>query len=115
MVPTTDVRVEIYRSFTEDLRAPNPEEIGVRLGLSQGEVSNALRDLAADDVIAFRPGTEQLWLAHPFCATEAPFKVSSDRGSWNAICIWDALGVLALVESDGEVPPFAQTARHPSI
>lgn len=103
MTLINEVRVEIYRSFLEDVRSPRPEEIAYRVDHSTDEVVEALRELAASDVIAFLPGTEELWLAHPFCATDASFKVASVRGTWDAICIWDALGVLALLESDGSV------------
>jgi hypothetical protein len=98
-----DVRVEVYRSFIEDGKAPGPEAIARKLEASVDDVLGALRELAADDVIAFRPGTEELWLAHPFCAGEAPFEVRAGTRTWDAICIWDALGILALLEADGHV------------
>ncbi len=63
----------------------------------------SLRELAAQDVIAFEPDTEDLWLVHPFYAADAPFSVTSGQRQWQAICIWDTLGILALVQSDGEV------------
>jgi hypothetical protein len=49
------------------------------------------------------PGTHEIWLAHPFCATPAPFETSVGDRTWDAICIWDALGTLALLDSDGRV------------
>ena len=67
------------------------------------EVEAALHELAAQDVIALIPGTSFVWLAHPFSAAAAPFRVTAGERSWDAICIWDALGILALVESDGHV------------
>ena len=103
MAVTNDVRVEVYRSFVEDMRSPSPEEIGERLGEPTDGVRAALGELAEQDVIAFRPGTDELWLAHPFCATDAPFAVTSGQRRWQAICIWDALGILALIEADGRV------------
>lgn len=98
-----EVRVEVYRSFVEDCRAPTKPEMAARLGISEDEVGAGLRELANQDVIAFVPGTEELWLAHPFCATDAPFEVTSGARRWESICVWDALGILALVETDGSV------------
>ena len=103
MDPVTAVRVEIYRGFIEDGTAPLPPRIAATLDLSEQEVMSALRHLDAGDVIAFAPGSEDLWLAHPFCATDGPFEVSAPTGSWQAICVWDALGILALLGSDGSV------------
>jgi len=112
-VTPTAVRVELYRSFVERCRAPSADELARVLDMSQEEVRASLRELAEQDVIAFRPGTEELWLAHPFCATEAPFRVTAGSREWDAICIWDALGILALVEADGEVRTSCPDCRGP--
>jgi hypothetical protein len=98
-----DVRVELYRSFVEECRAPDVGEMSSRLEMSTEEVRAALRELADKDVIAFQSGTEDVWLVHPFCATQAPFTVTAGERRWDSICIWDALGILALIETDGRV------------
>jgi hypothetical protein len=100
---TEAVRVEIYRSFMEDGRAPMPQELTAGLGLTTDEVTTALRQLHDDDVIALMPGTHLIWLAHPFSALDSPFVVTSGGHTWDAICIWDALGILAMLERDGSV------------
>lgn len=100
---TTSVRVEVYRSFVEDGRAPTSADIATRLRLSPDEVDASLRQLHEDDVVALVPGTNLIWLAHPFCALDAPFHVKSGERTWDGICIWDALGILAMLELDGEV------------
>jgi mercuric reductase len=102
-VDANEVRVEIYRSFVEDHRAPTSSEVGERLGMSTEEAEAALRELHDQDVIALHPSGGGIWLAHPFCATPAPFSVTSGAESWEGICIWDALGILALLERDGSV------------
>ncbi len=103
MSAVNEVRVELYRSFMEEERAPEPREIADRLQLPVGVVASALRTLADEDVIAFLPDTEDIWLVHPFCATPAPFQVTVEKRRWDAICIWDALGILALLDSDGSL------------
>ena len=100
---TNDVRVAIYRSFVESARPPMPAELSAGLGLSPSEVAGSLEELAADDVIALLPGTHFVWLAHPFSAAAGPFRVTSGERRWDAICIWDALGILALTAADGGV------------
>ena len=97
------VRVSIYRWFRDEGRAPLPQELAAECALTLEEVEAALRDLHDSDVIVLAPGTSLIWLAHPFSALDAPFRVQSAARSWNAICIWDALGVLALLGSDGDV------------
>lgn len=100
---TNDVRIEIYRSFIEDGRAPMPADIAQRLDIPIEDVESGLSQLHADDVIALVAGTHLIWLAHPFSALDAPFRVRSEGRTWDAICVWDALGVLAVVDSDGEI------------
>jgi hypothetical protein len=84
-------------------RAPSPAELATSLAMAEQDVIEALRSLAGDDVIALQPGTDQIWLAHPFCALDAPFVVSAEDRRWDAICIWDALGILAIGDIDGVV------------
>ena len=98
---SNDVRVEIYRSFIDEGGAPSVEELAEAVGVAEAEAREALRQLDVQDVIALRQG--RLWLAHPFCADPAPFTVTSDSRTWDAICIWDALGILALLQRDGHV------------
>ncbi|HET7481733.1 MAG TPA: organomercurial lyase, partial [Actinomycetota bacterium] len=79
------------------------EELVDRLDLERSEVTAALHRLHDDDVIALQPGTDLIWLAHPFSALDAPFVVTSGGRTWDAICIWDAFGILAILEKDGSI------------
>lgn len=97
------MRVAIYRSFVETGRPPMPVDLAAGLGAPLSAIEDALRSLADQDVIALIPGTHFVWLAHPFSAAAAPFRVTSGDRRWDAICIWDALGILALVGSAGRV------------
>jgi hypothetical protein len=98
-----DVRVEIYRSFLDEGRAPMPYEVAARLRMPVEEVKTALEELHQTGVIALAPGTHNVWLAHPFSAMDAPFRVQAKGRRWDAICVWDAFGVLALMDADGTV------------
>ena len=100
---TNDVRVELYSFFRDAGRAPDIAELASAVSASPEETTAALLSLAAEDVIALWPGTQDVWLAHPFCARGGAFTVRAGARQWEAICIWDALGVLAVVESDGTV------------
>jgi hypothetical protein len=98
---TNDVRVEIYRSFVEDGRAPSFEELAHNVGAPEADIRDAVRKLDSQDVIALQKG--RVWLAHPFCADACAFTVTSGSSTWDAICIWDALGILGLLHRDGRV------------
>lgn len=98
-----DVRVALYRGFTERGGAPSSPELAAELGMSIEAVEAALEELSSDDVIALLPGTHTVWLAHPFSSGTERFQAHSGGRSWDAICIWDALGILALLGVDGAV------------
>jgi hypothetical protein len=110
---TNDVRVRIYESFVERGRPPMPLEIAAELGLALGDVEAALHRLHDRDVIVLMPGTKFVWLAHPFSALAAPFEVEADGHTWDAICIWDALGVLAVLGRDGRVRTLCPDCAEP--
>jgi hypothetical protein len=110
---TNRVRVHVYRSFVERSRPPMPLETAAALGITPDEVTAALQRLHDDDVIVLMPGTSFVWLAHPFSALSAPFEVHAGDKRWDAICIWDALGVLAVVGRDGRVRTLCPDCAEP--
>ncbi|MFN2489343.1 MAG: organomercurial lyase [Actinomycetota bacterium] len=103
--PTSDndVRVEVYRLFVEHGRPPMPIEIATAVGASSEEIERALHRLAEAHVLVLAPGTSYIWLANPLSALPSPFSVATDGRRWWGICIWDALGILAMLGSDGTV------------
>jgi Alkylmercury lyase len=66
------------------------------LGASPGEVSSALRNLAEEHCLVLVPGTESIWMAHPFSGIETDFVVTLGDWQWFANCVWDGLSILAL-------------------
>ena len=88
-VDLLSVRRELYRHYAATGRPPT---------LASDEVA-ALEAVHA--VVLDRTGA--IAFANPFATGPAPFRVQTDRRSYNAICAWDALGVLAAVDRDGTV------------
>ena len=99
----TAVRLELYRRLVEDGRAPTHGEVGEALGLSEEESAESFRRLADSHVIVLRPGQLAVWMANPFSAVETPYRVETPQGPYYGNCAWDALGVLAMLGTDGLV------------
>jgi Alkylmercury lyase len=97
------VRLELYSRFVQDRRAPTHAEVGKALGLSEEESAESFRRLADSHVIVLRPGTLEVWMANPLSAVETPHRVETAQGSYYANCAWDALGVVAMLGTDGVV------------
>lgn len=98
-----DVRLHIYRRFAEDGRPPSVDQTAEALRARSPEVADAYRRLAEGRVIVLDPGTNDVWMANPFCARPTGFRVEAGDRWWWGGCAWDGPGVLAMLRLDGRV------------
>jgi hypothetical protein len=108
-----DVRLRIYDHFVRHGRPPVPLELAAELGISSAEVEGAYRRLADAHVLVLAPGTPYIWLANPLCALPSPFSVETQGRQWWGVCIWDALGILAMLGVDGTVSTACPDCAEP--
>ena len=100
----TEVRLHIYDAFLSTGTPPSVADTARALRVSEGEVSTAYERLAANRVIVLRSGTRDVLMAAPLSAVPTRFDVKvADGRSYHANCVWDALGVLAMLGQDGVV------------
>jgi hypothetical protein len=90
------VRTEVYRSFRDESVAPSAGKLSRRVGASGDQIATALRVLADEHCLVLLPGTDSIWMAHPFSGIETDFAVTVGKRRWFANCAWDGLSVLAL-------------------
>jgi hypothetical protein len=98
-----DVRIAIYRGLVEDCVAPTAGAVASEISAPIGDVRESFRRLADNHVITLLPGDAYIWMANPFSAVPTDFMVSAQGKQWWGNCIWDALGILAGLRSDGTV------------
>jgi Alkylmercury lyase len=98
------VRLHIYERFLAEGRPPTTVETAEALGIPTDESEVAYRRLEQGRVIVLAPGTTNVWMANPLSAVPTRFRVVTDdgRSSWGN-CVWDGLGVLAMLGFDGTV------------
>ena len=99
----TRVRVHLYEDFVAHGRPPSVVETASALGLAEPEVADAYRRLEEARVIVLAPGTLNVWMANPLSAIPTPFRVETPKGSYWGNCIWDALGIPAMLGTEGRV------------
>jgi hypothetical protein len=99
----TRVRLEIFRVFLEQQRAPGVTEVAARTDMTAEEAVKAFERLAESRAIVLRPGTHELWMANPFSAIPTPFTVATNESEWYGNCIWDSFGILGLLRKDGTI------------
>jgi hypothetical protein len=109
----TRVRLHIYEHFLEEGSPPTTSETAVALEISHQEAEVAYRSLEAHHAIVLAPGSTNVWMANPLSAVPTPFHVQTARGSYWGNCIWDGLGVVAMLGGAGRVDTACQDCQEP--
>lgn len=95
------VRACIYETFAETGRAPVVPEVAAAVGGTEFQVRSALQRLYVAHEIAPLPGGDGVWMANPFSGVPTDFLVETPTMTCYAPCAWDALGVPAILQTDG--------------
>lgn len=66
-----------------------------------GDVASAFRRLAQDHIVVLQPESDDILMANPFSAVPTAFQVDIDGRMYWGNCVWDALGILAMLKRDG--------------
>lgn len=90
------VRLAILEEFLAE-RRPTVEGIGDRLGVDAREVPAAFERLAAGRAIVLARGTRDIRMAAPFSGIRTDHQVTIGAQRHYANCIWDALGIPAML------------------
>ena len=94
------VRLELYREFVHTARPPTTEGLAHRLQASVGDVRAAMERLATAKAIVLQPESREMLMANPLCAVPTPYQVHTQEKSYFGSCVWDALGVIAMLQND---------------
>jgi hypothetical protein len=97
-----EVRCLVYDRVIKDGKIPLRAALGEALGRTPADVDESLRRLAeAHQLVLQRDG--EILMANPFSAVATPFPVSINGHSWYGNCIWDAMGIVAMLQSKGSI------------
>ncbi len=114
MLPELDqrVRLDVYDRLVAGERAPTVAESAVRLDAAEHDVAAARRRLDELHALALRPGSTDVWMAHPFSAVPTGYRVIGDGRSWWANCGWDAVAIPTLVGQDARIEAACPDCGH---
>ncbi len=107
------VRVAIYRFFVDRGRPPVPLELCEMVDTDQASVEASLRRLHDNHTIVLAPGTPYIWMANPLSAVPTPFVAETSEKRLYGNCIWDALGIVAMLGGTGSVSTWCPDCREP--
>ena len=97
------VRRQVYDVAMHRGKPPLIEEISSPLNLSPEDVQCSLQRLAAGRALVLQAGTGEVLMANPFSAVPTPFLVAVSGFSCYGNCIWDALGIPAMLRRDARI------------
>lgn len=98
------IRLFVYEFVLQFDRCPTLNEIAEQAGLTPLATQDVLERLEDYSAIVLSPRSPNLWLVDPFAALPTPYPVIAGEHRWYGMCVWDALGILALAGADGRAP-----------
>lgn len=96
------LRLFVYREMIRRGRAPLVAEMAKGLRRPVREVRAALARLSESHAFMVQENGE-LWRVAPFSAVPTAFPVRVGNRSWFGNCIWDALGIPAMLKKDAMI------------
>lgn len=98
-----EVRRYVYDRIITQGHVPEITEVATALGTPRGDIKVAFGRLSEARVLVLQEATGEILMANPFSAVPTPFPVEMGGRSWWGNCIWDALGIIAMVGGDGRI------------
>ena len=95
------IRTAIYRAFAEHGIAPEIEDLARDERATRDEVAGSLHRLQAAHLLVLAPGSDRIWMAHPFSSIPTEYPVETPSGSYWANCAWDAFAIPHLLDTSG--------------
>ncbi len=95
------VRAHVYRSFAETGDAPVVPALAAAVEATEFQIRDSLQRLFDAHEIAPLADGNGVWMANPFSGVQTDFPVQTPTMSCYANCAWDALGVPAILGTDG--------------
>lgn len=96
------MRRYIYDRVIGSGMVPRASEIARAVHVSEEAAIESLRRMHDAHILVVDYAGEIL-MANPFSAVPTAFEVRSGAKRWFGNCIWDALGILAMLQIDGDV------------
>ena len=97
------VRGHVYDFVMRDGLPPTIAVTSSALSRSPDEVRDSFQRLADGHILVLQKGSGEILMANPFSAVPTPFLVKSGGHSYYGNCIWDAMGIPAMLKQDATI------------
>jgi hypothetical protein len=98
----SQLRLVVYRHTIRTGRVPLVSEMARAFSCPVPKVRSALARLSESHAFMLQENGE-LWRVAPFSAISTAFPVRIKKCSWWGNCIWDALGIPAMLKNDAKI------------
>ena len=98
-----DVRHYVYDHTMKEGLSPTIAETASALSTTPENVSASFQRLADGHILVLQRGSGEILMANPFSAVPTPFLVRVEDLSWYGNCIWDAMGIPAMLNQDAAI------------
>jgi hypothetical protein len=78
-------------------------------GVAGSRMADARHTLAEHHGVVLHPGSDEIWVAHPFSTAPTGFRVRAGSREWWANCAWCSLGVVEVAGSTASAPNAARS------
>ena len=96
------LRLFVYRQMIHTGKCPSVAEMAKSLKSSTKSIRASLSRLSESHAFMQQENGE-LWRVAPFSAIATPFPVTIGKRLWFANCIWDALGIPAMLGKNAQI------------
>lgn len=96
-------RWHVYDLTIREGTPPLSARIAGALHVAQSDVLASFRRLADAHMLVLQPEGGEILMAGPYSAVPTPFRVRARGVSSYGNCIWDALGIPAMLQSDADI------------
>jgi hypothetical protein len=93
----------IYDGAIEHQNIPSVAALAKQSAVATDGVRASLQRLADAHMLVLQRDSGEVLMANPFSAVPTPFVVKTKSGSWYGNCIWDAMGIAAMLQSDATI------------
>jgi hypothetical protein len=97
------VRQQVYDTSIRRGYPPSISDLASGLDITLEQARAALQRLAAGHVLVLQPASGEVLMANPFSAVPTPFLVELPKYACYGNCIWDALGIAAMLGQDAQI------------
>lgn len=98
-----EVRRHVYDYTMNNLRPPLVTQVSTATGRSDADVRASFGRLADAHILVLQERSGEILMANPFSAVPTQFVLQTERGTAWGNCIWDALGIAAMLNADARI------------